>query len=297
MWMPDPDNERRSMPISDFLDRMKDDDNREQYQHIISALPPFLNEIKTNWLAIDGIPEIRIITNASANETELRDIVNTVCLAEGLLERSLGVQSIAEKSLGTYNVPRPLGPLSVAKACIMWSCAHEIFHYLRRHALIEKHFGSTPETKHALEFDADLCAAAAFYRYLQRFSTKVPSIHLKKTAFRLLYFSLRINLAEENIKWAGSATHPHTAARLMDILSKLAMMHNTGVADQNFEDPFSHLHLAKLTRLLIDLESHYPKETENKTAPRASEVIAFAKIIPTLSTRGLEILAGTRFNF
>lgn len=100
MWMPDPDNERRSMPISDFLDRMKDDDNREQYQHIISALPPFLNEIKTNWLAIDGIPEIRIITNASANETELRDIVNTVCLAEGLLERSLGVQSIAEKASG-----------------------------------------------------------------------------------------------------------------------------------------------------------------------------------------------------
>lgn len=116
MLMPDPDNQRMSLPIDAFLAERRFDPKSKEYAALLAPLPPLLARIKRTWIAVDGIPAIRIVTNAHANETELRDMADTVCLAEGLLTRALEIQGVAERTLGRPKLPRPFGHASVAKA-------------------------------------------------------------------------------------------------------------------------------------------------------------------------------------
>lgn len=257
MLMPNPDAERRALSVDDFLRSIKDHERRRICASLLAPLLVLATRIKATWPTPDGMPDIRIVRNAPAEETELRDMVNTVCLAEGLLDRCLDANTQASEILGFSKLPKTLGQLSVAKLGVMWSCAHEIFHYLRRHELVEKHFGNDPATKHALEYDADLCAVAAIYRYLRHFSPNKSALLMKQTVFQHLYWPMRLEVDKTNVRFHGSQTHPHAAARLLDIISKLTMMHDSNVADPNFENPLSHLHFNKLTELLLQLESAY----------------------------------------
>lgn len=288
MLMPDPENELRLLSIEEFLRSTLDMRKNKLYKIILSPLPPLMKRIKATWAAPDGIPNICIVKNAGITETELRDLINTVCLAEGLLEHSLEAQNLALKNLGASKVPNPFGYLSIAKACMMWSCAHEVFHYLRRHALVEKHFGGDNETKHALEYDADLCAIASLYRYLQYFSPKKSKINLKKTALTLIYCSMRININKENSKsFYGSNTHPHTAARIWDISGKLAMLNDSGIPDPNLEHTTTQLHLKILMETTIELELIYSKSAEEKNGPPLSPMFSFA-----MENQGLKYTQG-----
>ncbi|MCU6496713.1 hypothetical protein LPN04_02780 [Rugamonas sp. A1-17] len=276
--LPDPESHLQRLTIEDFLKSISENRKQNLYKAILFPLMPFMERIKATWIAPDGMPNILIVKNAAIGETELRDLIQTVCLAEGLLARSLEAQDLALKSLGTSKIPKTLGYFSVAKSYIMWSCAHEVFHYLRRHALVEKHFGSTPETKHALEYDADLCAAAAFYRYLQHFSAKKSSIHLKKATLQLLYCSLRINIDREvHMNFSGSNTHPHTAARILDIAGKLAMLNDFGIADTNFEAESTRNDYEKLASLIANLELAYIKSLDKSKEFQSSELFSFAQ--------------------
>lgn len=276
MLMPDPENERRTLSLEDFIRSTSDLKKRKIYRIILSPLPVLIERIKKTWLAPDGMPNILIVKNAKMEETELRDIINTVCLAEGLLERSLDAQNLAIKTLGPSKTPHPLGHLSIAKAFIMWSCAHEVFHYLRRHALVEKQFGNTLATKHALEYDADLCAFASIYRYLQYFSPKKSEIDLKKTTLKIIYCSIRATITKENVEnFYGTNTHPHTAARIFDIAGKLAMLKNFGKPDPNLEEATTRHHLNILINITIQLESMYSKSSNEKNSSKLSSVFSF----------------------
>lgn len=278
MLMPDPDNERRLMSIDDFLKSQLEEMKRKLYTIILSPLFPLLSRIEATWPAPDPIPNICIIKNAKVGETELRDLIDTICLAEGLLEHCLEAQHLALKMLGPSKLPKPFGYLSIAKACMMWSCAHEVFHYLRRHALVEKHFGSSSETKHALEYDADLCAAAALYRYLQHFLPNRSDMNLKKITLQLLYCSIRINIDKEaDVDFYGSFTHPHTAGRILDIMRKLAIITDTGIPDMHFQHLATQADLDSLSRVIVDLELIYSKKYDGNNDPRLSAIFSFAQ--------------------
>lgn len=258
MLMPDPDNERRLLSIKDFLDSKDDGRKRRAYGSLLAPLAPLATRINAFWPAPDGMPDVRIVTNAQAGETELRDMVNTVCLTEGLLDDCMAAQLQASEVLNARDLPRTLGPLSVAKMGVMRAYAHEAFHYLRRHALVEKHFGGDAATKHALEFDADSCAVAAVYRYVRYFSPNLSELRAKQQVLRNLYWSMRKHVDDAaGTDYAGSPTHPHASARVNDMVLKLAMMNDTGVADPNFAQPATHQHHKALLDVLVNLEMAY----------------------------------------
>jgi hypothetical protein len=277
MLMPNPDNERRTLSIDDFLRSIKDFERQRIYARLLAPLEILSTRINATWPTPDGMPDIRIVRNASAEETELRDMVNTVCLAEGLLDRSLAANSQASEKLGASKLPKTLGPLSIAKLSIMWSCAHEIFHYLRRHELVEKHFGNDAATKHALEYDADLCAVAAIYRYLRFFSSNKSAIQVKQTVFEHLYWQMRLEVDRTDTHFHGSQTHPHAATRLLDFVSKLATMHDSNLADPEFRNPLSHLHFNKLLEVLVKLELGYINAIGVESQGKFSPIVDFAR--------------------
>lgn len=258
MLMPDPDRMRRLLSQAEFLDSIGDREKRKSYSNLLASLTPLILRIKATWRAPDGMPDLRIVKNAPASETELRDMVNTVCLAEGLLDECLAAHIQAVRVLKARDLPKTLGPLSVAKMCFMWAYAHEVFHYLRRHALVEKHFGGDAATKHALEFDADLCAVAAIYRHVRFFSSNLSELRAKQQVLTNLYWLLRKHVDDAaKTDYSGTKTHPHASARIYDVIRKLAMMNDTGVADPNFERPATHQHYEALVKDFAGIESAY----------------------------------------
>lgn len=266
------------MVADDFLRSISDGVTRRAYANIISPLAPLRQRISATWMAPDGLPEVRFIKNADANETELRDLVNTICLAEGLLERCLQAQSKAKASMSTRHLPRSLGAFSVAKVSFMWAYAHEVFHFIRRHAMVAKHFGDDQATRHALEYDADLCAIAVIYRFLQYFGGKVSQIECKRRVLSHIYWFLRAEVEfGATVPYLGTETHQHFAARFNAITLKLAIMHNSGPADPHAVRSDSREHHEDLWDLILRLEQMYlgGGRLDNENVAR-SPLISFA---------------------
>lgn len=258
MLLPDPESQRLLQTPREFLDSIEDRNQRKLYAHIIAPLEPLRERIKATWNAPDGLPDLKIVKNASAEETELRDLVNTVCIAEGLIRRCISLQDISARTMKLRKIPQIFGSLSVAKTSLMWAYAHEIFHFIRRHALVEKHFGSSSQTKHALEYDADLCAVAAIYRFVRYFSTGCTEVECKRRVLAHLFWIMREEIEKDpQSNFTGTATHQHAAARLQAIVGKLAMMHNSGPADPDAALPATQSHLSDLSNQLIQLEQTF----------------------------------------
>ena len=83
MQMPDPDNEHRSLPVDMFLSTINDNVKKKSYKALLSTLKPFSERIRAKWRTPDGMPDVRIITNAPANATELLCVVKRTCHAPG----------------------------------------------------------------------------------------------------------------------------------------------------------------------------------------------------------------------
>ncbi len=275
--MPDPENQRQRLPIETFLNSIEDSQKKKTYSYLLSTIEPLKSIIKSRWYIPDGIPNVYIIKNASAEETELRDFINQVQIAEGLLQRCIECEQQATQTIGQSQIPRTLGKLSIAKISLMWAYAHEAFHYIRRHDLVEKHFGNDPSTRHALEYDADLCSAVTIYRYLQHYSSNKSALYLKKTLVQHLFWFLRIEVDRNiNMPMQGSETHPHGAARLWDFIGKLAMSHDLIEPDPNFATPITRSHFNELSQVLIDLEWRYLERSDIKNCDNLSPIASFA---------------------
>ncbi|WP_375592284.1 hypothetical protein [Chitiniphilus eburneus] len=254
MLLPDPDA-RRPMEPADFLKCIDDDERRDRYSAVLERLDPLAGVIRERFFAVDGIPDLRIIKNAPKGDTELRDIVGAVFIADGLLDWFF---EIDEFTRGFIDIQYPFGKWSVAKIGAMWAYAHEVFHFVRRHALVEKHFGKSRDVRHALEFDADMCAVAVIYRFVQFKENTGDELQLKMAVLKSLFFIVRAEIDQSSIKeYEGSPTHPHTAARLWDLVCKLSMLHDTGRTNPDFVNPISIQHSLVMLDMVKDLERKY----------------------------------------
>jgi hypothetical protein len=254
MLMPDPDNERKPLPPAEFLNSLENKDQRTRYAALLERLEPLAKLIGTRFPAPDGLPSLRIVKNAPAEDTAMGDMVNTIYLTDGLLDQCLMVDAGASTIKHSPATPRPFGKFSIAKMGVMWAYAHELFHFLRRHALVEKHFGNEVSTKHALEYDADMCSVASLYRYLQSQNPTCNPLLLKRVVLMNLYWTLRIMIDGTTTNdFGGSKTHPYVEARLMDAVGKLAMLNDTQTPDPNCENPTTHQHYCKLMDILLHL--------------------------------------------
>lgn len=276
MLMPDPDRERRPMHPKEYLESVSETERREKYTNLLAMLPPLAGVIAHRFPAADAIPDLRIVKNAPAGETELRDMLGAVYLAEGLLSDCVRIESQTYLLPNLPEMPSPLGSDSIAKIALMWGYAHEVFHYLRRHALIEKQFGSQAATKHALEYDADLCSLACVYRYVQRQMPQSDELTCKKSVLMNLFWPLREQVEykpDREIK--GSQTHPHAASRLLDAIAKLAMMNDGNVVDPTMSSPEIRLHFGELSNVLRNLELCYLGDPERERRGLTKESVVF----------------------
>lgn len=273
--MPDPD--RRPMRVEEFLDSVQEKQQRSRYQAILSPLEPMNHIIRRFIRAVDGLPDLRIVKYAPIGDTELRDISQTVHLSDGLLDYCLEVDARASATFKRKSFPLPLGKFSVARISLMWAYGHEITHFLRRHQLVEKHFGGDPATKQALEFDADMCSAALIFRYLLKYGGASSVLHAKTMALTNIYWFLRcqVNDADDH-DFRGTDGHPHMASRLVDILGKLAMLVESGPPDPNCESPATREHLVALTRTLGGLEATY-FNVPPEMLPGVSKILKYIK--------------------
>jgi hypothetical protein len=210
--------------------------------------------VRARFLVSDGVPDLYIVTNARPEDTELRDLVNAICLTDGLLKYCIDVEKQAAAVSLDFRLPRPLGVRSVAKIALLWAFGHELFHYLRRHALVEKHFGGDAATKHALEFDADMCAVASIYRLVQRRPAVGNAFQMKRAVLANIFWPMRVEIDRKFVDFEGTETHPHPAVRLLDAVGKLAMLHDSGPPDPGFANPMTVLHFHKLIEFCCRLE-------------------------------------------
>ena len=76
----------------------------------------------------------------------------------------------------------------------------------------------------------------------------------KRSVLTNLFWFLRANIENGRTDFSGSETHPHNAARLLDVIGKMSMMHDTGVPDRACSQPATKLHLEKLSKTRARLE-------------------------------------------
>jgi hypothetical protein len=175
--------------------------------------------------------------------------------------------------------PQVFGVNWVMNLGLAWSLCHEYIHIIRRHDSVSRNLDAArqedintiPSQKRsalslsaesvdkAFEHDADLCAAAAIYRYLQRrMGLHVDDIIIRKMALFYIYWGVRA-LPENRF----SDSHPALHERLYEIVQKIAQVpvqqfSKDYVIGQDLEQQL--VRVVELVRFALSLEVIYAQE-------------------------------------
>lgn len=254
MSVPDPSNERRQLSVDEFL-RTCAARRRSRYQQALEPLPEFSDFAYQFFKSDSPPPGIAVLANGSIGETCVSELQERIIIAEGLLKSTLLAQKVANTL--AKDLPTPLGDASVTKTSLLWAYAHELTHYARRHRLVEKQFGSNQATLHALEYDADMCSVEIlFLHFMECSPTCTSALEAKMAVFANLFWCIRLQMGSGE-PLLGSASHPHAATRVFDIISKLATLHAGRVKDSSFKDPATIEHAKALGIAMAHWERAY----------------------------------------
>lgn len=164
---------------------------------------------------------------------------NSIQFSTGLIEH-YEKTVFPELSMLLPGAPAVLGANWVVDLGLAWSLSHEYVHIIRKHDSAQKSIGeakaldvskipqrkraalnlSQEELDKAFEHDADLCAIAGIYRYIQRrFRGFLDDMVIRKMALFYVYWGIR-SLPE----YAASDTHPSLSDRLYELCTKLAQV-------------------------------------------------------------------------
>lgn len=255
---------RRLMDADGFLAHSSDHAYSPLYRHTISELKKIDEEIQARFPIVDEYPSM-LISSESTVQAHASELLNSVQLTQGLIDffisrspslrrSAQGLSSAAETTTGGVNV-----------LPILWSYSHEVFHIIRRHSLIETFFHSSPHVLMAIEYDADMCATAAVYRYVQKHHCFDNPSDAKLAAMLGINTSL-MSLADIEGPGASEVNRSHytVPGRMVQIVSKLAIMNDLGFADPDGVEPSSKrdahhllnaLHEATLDHMAMNSES------------------------------------------
>lgn len=268
------DTSPRRVPVAQFIAMTADPFLRKVYEELLSVIPMIHEYARAISASADDIPELWIRTNSQTAETEVADLLQSVFLPDGLIAECLRLESLAASvTRGRIEVPAVLGSYSVAKACLLWAYGHEIFHYLRRHELVQRHFGSSKGTRLALEYDADLCSTAAVFRLVRSRSAGSSSIDTKRAVLINLFWLLREQSEDDIAHRIGrTETHLEPAERLLLIAGKLAALHDDGVPDPEYRRSETIDDHRALLVLLAELDVLHLQHRSPTAYPRTSPV-------------------------
>jgi hypothetical protein len=173
-----PDTERRLLSVPDYLERIRGTASEAAHRAILEDVPALQAIFRSGYPMPDGMPELMISTEARSF-IEMQDFACRVVMSTGFMEDALTTCRYADPKLRAAGHFMVFGDLTVARLRILWAVGHETVHYIRRHDLMQSHFGNSPEVLQALEWDADLCSAAAVFRLVQRRKPHLASLRCK----------------------------------------------------------------------------------------------------------------------
>jgi hypothetical protein len=252
--LPDPD--RRELKYGEFLSATAGDELHREYSELLEMVPSLQDVVRRGYPMPDGEPELYISTEDKI-VVECRDYRNRVVLSTGFLRSTLDICRVSDPILRRAGHHMAFGELTIAKLYVLWATAHEVFHLIRRHDLAETHFGAIRETKQALEYDADQCAVAAVFRVVQRCKTHLSARRCKVAVLVGLFWVLRSE-ADKSVEFGGTDSHAHFAGRLVDIGTKLSMLHGQrDPADVTLSRPETRADDKALREVLKRLEGTY----------------------------------------
>ncbi len=167
----------------------------------------------------DGVPEIRIQPGSDGSPAAL---ANLIVVPEGFIDHCLGAAFAPIDRVVTSDFDLMWWSDELISVYgFAWAIAHEYFHLARMHWIFDANDGTrTQDVSLATERDADLCAIAMIYRYMQKhLSHFADDTTLRQAALYSVFWIVR---SLPNASKAG--THLPISNRLRDMSIKLAML-------------------------------------------------------------------------
>ena len=223
----------------------------------------------------DDLPAIRISQICASKDGigSPAAIANLIVIPETFVDHCLGadfatIESViaSDSDLRWWRYPW------IAYLGFSWAVAHEYMHLLRSHWIFDAPDGTrTDEVSLATERDADLCAMAIIYRYLQRYCVRVSDdATLRQIALYSVFW-----IARSLPRHSAAATHLPMSVRLQDMASKLAMLREdpNDPPDPGAELPETLERMAYLQSCFVKCEKAYLSLHPNEESMKA-EVMA-----------------------
>ncbi|POA78853.1 hypothetical protein [Pseudomonas sp. DP16D-R1] len=239
-----------SLTIEEYLLRIPDALQRERTKAILYNSLKVLSSLNNSFGKNKDLPEIRIITSATANAEAISYVIR---INSGLIDHCLSTAHADIETIFGRPLPYSLNSDKIATVSLSWILAHEWTHILRCHDDVIKELGSDPNTLQALEHDADYCAIAAAYRRLQlQHSFELSDLEIRELLLYCLFWTVRTLTSMSN-------THEGIGQRLQNFIIKITTLSEQpgGAPDNELKTPKSHEIAKALINLFAKCEKHF----------------------------------------
>lgn len=211
-------NDARTIPVSEYLDRVTDPLRRAAIASVFELAHSALEGMRVRFAVHLPVPEIFVLTTdqikAEANPLGL------IVVSQGIVDHCLDT-ALPSLSAIDGDEDRQAGlPDIFPQIGLTWVLAHEYTHLFRAHNEVQIELGSHDHVLRAFEHDADLCAAAAVYRAVQQWLPSMQDIDIRRYVTQALFWIIRTFPNTND----GAGIHPSFSERFFQILVKLTTM-------------------------------------------------------------------------
>lgn len=159
-------------------------------------------------------PKIRIIID---DKPYAEGQTFAIAISSGMIMHCINIAPPPVESTIPSLHQKPIDKKLCSETMLKWVVAHEWMHSIRMHNEVITELGNTSKIRRALEWDADLCAAAIIHRQIQNtYSGIMSDIEVRQLTLHSIYWSLRdLNF------YKGDEDHDSFSTRLYDIIIKI----------------------------------------------------------------------------
>lgn len=212
------------LSLADYLSTLEDAAYRNEVEHLFEAYEGIIGHINRSIripFFIPPTPEIRITFQGVAL---IETGVGVIYVSESFLQKCLNTSFCQFNEV--IDGPNPLGLNSkkfITSGAMIWALAHEYHHTTRKHDAVTAALQAKPNydpviTSYALESDADLCAIAVLYRFIQQ-TFQIEDIFSRQLAMYIVFWTMRPDFEKEH-----SRSHISMGVRAWNISVKLAVL-------------------------------------------------------------------------
>lgn len=283
------------LSLSEFIDSIEDAETKVKIEQIFDPYDEIIYAINIAYGAtpVEQKPEILIHRNSSLEPETV--FGGRIEMGDQYILSYLNI-SIPEfnKIISEYEDDLNVEGLAPIVS-MMWTYSHEYFHYVRKHEDVKLKLmeleGDAYEsslTEYSFERDADMCAIAMVYRYLQRWhSAFLPDLMIRQLGLYLIFWTMRPYLLEIH-----GEKHLSMGLRLYELVNKLSILTEINDANQvvdhaMVEDHTKH-NYSELFRCLSNCERLFIPEGDIEETSKLLKVFDkedIEKVIPKVINR------------